>query len=106
MPTEKRAKNPCTTEDAAFLRAELARADDRLMPFGAWRGLPVRSLPRPYRSWCLRSLALPPRLRREILDILARPHPWAAGRRPAGPADSRPRHRPVTSLTPRDRKDT
>jgi Putative quorum-sensing-regulated virulence factor len=82
MPPPNVAVPPFTDEDASFLRTELARAEGQIMPFGAWQGLPVRSLPRPYLAWCLRSLRLSPPLRKAISDVLSRPDPWAHYRPP------------------------
>jgi hypothetical protein len=64
-----------TEEEAAFLRAELARLEGRTIP-SPW-GLPLHCLPRFYLEWTIRTLDLSPTLRAAIIDILARPDPWS-----------------------------
>jgi hypothetical protein len=62
-------------EDRAFLRRELARAEGRVLPFGAFAGWDVRHVPREYLEWAAAALDLPPHLRAAIAEALARPDP-------------------------------
>jgi hypothetical protein len=62
-------------EDRAFLRRELARAEGRVLPFGAFAGWDVRRVPREYLEWAVGTLALAPQLRAAIAEVLAQPDP-------------------------------
>jgi hypothetical protein len=62
-------------EDRAFLRQELARAEGRVLPFGAFAGWDVRRVPREYLEWATGAFALPPQLRAAIAEVLARLEP-------------------------------
>jgi hypothetical protein len=62
-------------EDRAFLRRELARAEGRVLPCGAFAGWDIRQVPREYLAWAAAALTLPQRLRAAIAEVLARPDP-------------------------------
>jgi hypothetical protein len=64
-------------EDRAFLRRELARAEGRVLPFGAFAGWDVRHVPREYLEWAAAAFTLPPRQRAAVAEALARPDPWS-----------------------------
>jgi hypothetical protein len=87
-------------EDRAFLRRELARAEGRVLPCGAFAGWDLRHVPREYLEWAAGTLALPPRLRAAITEVRARPDP----RRLLGP---RLRRRiPTAIIDPAPRRST